>query len=121
QSTQPDTPSSGVNRHFSRTGKADGIAWTAAGMLLCKPVFSGKIKEAIADDKLVHKFLRDEWVATINSSVRSYRHDQFLSDRYNIDYNQPLGTGLFAVVLRAEERSTKASSMTRELARKAGC
>ncbi|KAJ9514520.1 hypothetical protein QJQ45_016257, partial [Haematococcus lacustris] len=114
------------------------------GMLLCKPVFSGKIKEAIADDKLVHKdggvmmwgfvvksdggsfvhlysddkFLRDEWVATINSSVRSYRHDQFLSDRYNIDYNQPLGTGLFAVVLRAEERSTKASSMTRELCRR---
>ncbi|GFH11740.1 protein kinase domain-containing protein [Haematococcus lacustris] len=119
-------------------------AHSPQGMLLCKPVFSGKIKEAIADDKLVHKdggvmmwgfvvksdggsfvhlysddkFLRDEWVATMNSSVRSYRHDQFLSDRYNIDYNQPLGTGLFAVVLRAEERSTKASSMTRELCRR---
>jgi hypothetical protein len=27
--------------------------------------------------------------------------------RYNVDYDNPLGTGLFAVVLRAEDKATK--------------
>ncbi len=53
--------------------------------------------------------LRDAWVLTVNSSARSFVQPLHLGDSYVVDYDSPLGTGLFAVVLRAEERSTRAS------------
>ena len=40
--------------------------------------------------------------------------------RYNINWDEPLGTGLFAVVLRAEEKATKVGRRARALVRWGG-
>jgi hypothetical protein len=47
------------------------------------------------------KNTRDAWVSTMNVFARGSKSKYFWTERYTADYEQPLGSGLFAVVLKA--------------------
>jgi hypothetical protein len=55
------------------------------------------------------KPLRDAWVAVINVFARAAKSKYFWTERYTANYEKPLGSGLFAVVLTAEDIQDKVS------------
>ncbi|KAF5831424.1 hypothetical protein DUNSADRAFT_13159 [Dunaliella salina] len=108
-------------------------AKTPQGLALCKPVFDEGLPEQAWPEMRVtakdhgvmmfgmtvksdegetvtlhspDRFLRDAWVQTINMAAKARRSNMYINDRFSIDFQKPLGTGLFAVVLQGQEIST---------------
>ncbi|KAG1663798.1 hypothetical protein FOA52_004356 [Chlamydomonas sp. UWO 241] len=70
-----------------------------------------QVKAANGDTRMLYcedELCRDHWVLTVNEAVRRAGggRPMQLADHYAIDYSSKLGSGLFAVVLRATDRKS---------------
>ncbi len=57
------------------------------------------------------RFLRDQWVLTLNMAAKVRGGTMNINDRFSINYQKALGSGLFSVVLQGQEIATGVSGL----------